>query len=358
MSVREDPATPDCGSARAPAGALPLLELRKRTVDLRGVADIRLVQVEDGPGRGQRLFLVRNAIGTAIEIAVDRGFDICSARWRGVNIGWNSANNLPWPPNSPDAEEGVGFYRNLDGFIVTCGLDHFGAAGRGDASHFMHKHRKEIFHPLHGRISSQRATISGYGVDWEKESPVIWAEGVVRQSSVFGENLVLRRRIELEVLGGTIRIDDVVENCGFRPTPHAVLYHVNFGYPFLDEGAEILGNIDGEFISAFNTEAKQPIDDYTDYFQEVSIVGPSSTAAIEVRNNALANGIMASVAFSRDQLPDFGVWRAFQSGVYALALEPMKRTKGYERHGTETCFLAAGETASYWLEVKLSSLME
>lgn len=352
MSVREYLATLDDGDA------LPLLELRKRTVDLRGIADIRLVQIEDGPGRGQRLFVIRNAAGVGLEIVIDRGFDICSATWRGVNIGWNSANNLPSPPNSVDAEEGVGFYRNLDGFIVTCVLDHFGAAGRGDASHFMHKHRKEVFHPLHGRISSQRATISGYGIDWEKETPLIWAEGIVRQSSVFGENLMLRRRIELEVFGGAIRINDVVENCGFRPTPHAILYHVNFGYPFLDEGAEILGNLDAEFISAFNTETKQPMDDYADYFQEVSIVGPGSTVAIEVRNSALAGGIRVSVTFSRDQLPDFGVWRAFQSGVYAVALEPMKRTKGHERQGTENGSLAAGETASYWLEVKLSSLTE
>jgi hypothetical protein len=33
-------------------------------------------------------------------------------------------------------------------------------------------HRKEVFHPLHGRISSQRATISGYGIDWEKDAPL------------------------------------------------------------------------------------------------------------------------------------------------------------------------------------------
>jgi len=358
MSVREDLATQGGGNTRAAACALPLLELRKRTVDLRGVADMRLVQIEDGPGRGQRLFVIRNAIGVGLEIAVDRGFDICSATWRGINIGWNSANNLPWPPNSVDAEEGVGFYRNIDGFIVTCGLDHFGAAGRGDAAHFKHKHRKEVFHPLHGRISSQRAAISSYGIDWDQEGPVIWAEGIVRQSSVFGENLVLRRRIELEVFGGTTRINDVVENRGFRPTPHAILYHINFGYPFLDETTEMFGNLDAKFISAFNAEAKAPVDDYVDYFQEVSIVRPDSTAAIEVRNSALAGGIQASVTFSRNQLPDFGVWRAFQSGVYALALEPLKRAKGNERQGAETGFLAAGETASYWLEVKLSGLTE
>lgn len=175
--------------------------------------------------------VVRNASGIGLEISPDRGFDISSATWRGINIGWNSANGLPWPMNPVDAEDGLGFYRNLDGFLVTCGLDHIGGALRTNASHFIHKHRKEVFHPLHGRISSQRASISGYGVDWNRETPIIWAEAVIRQSAMFGENLVLRRRIEVEVFGGSIRITDLVENLGFRPTPHAILYHINFGYP-------------------------------------------------------------------------------------------------------------------------------
>lgn len=340
------------GSARR----LSSTQLRERTVDGRGVADIRLVQMEDGPGRGQRLFLVRNAAGMAFEIAVDRGFDISSTTWRGINIGWNSANGLPWPPNSVDAEEGVGFYRNLDGFIVTCGLDHIGAARRSDASHFMHKHRKEVFHPLHGRISIQRAQISGYGIDWEKEHPVIWADALVRQSSVFGENLVLRRRVSVGVFGDTIRIDDVVENRGFRPTPHALLYHVNFGYPFLDEQTKLSGDLDASFVAAFNAEDKQPRDDFVDYFQEVTMLPGDAPASISVTNGVLMDGIEAQLRFSPAALPDFGVWRAFQFGVYALALEPMRRGNVNNEVNEWPGVLSPGQAASYWLELQLSSI--
>lgn len=332
------------------------VELRQRTVDGRGVADVRLLQVADGPGRGQRLLAVRNATGIGIEIAPDRGFDISSATWRGVNVGWNSANGLPWPPNSVDAEDGVGFYRNLDGFIVTCGLDHIGGAKRSDAGHFIHKHRKKVFNPLHGRISSQSATISGYGIDWSKEIPVIWAEGVVRQSSVFGENLLLRRRIDVEVFGSTIRICDVVENRGFRPTPHSILYHVNFGYPFLDEATQLSGDLDEILISAFNAEDKRPQDDFVDYFQEVPIVTSKPTASIEVRNSGVTGGIRARITYSREALPNFGIWRAFQSGVYAFSLEPM-RHQGFERSaGQPLGALAAGDTAAYWLELQLAPI--
>ncbi|WP_105432981.1 aldose 1-epimerase family protein [Neorhizobium sp. T6_25] len=331
-------------------------ELRQRTVDGRGVADVRLLQMEEGPGRGQRLLVVRNAAGIGFEVALDRGFDIASATWRGANIGWNSANGLPWPPNSLDAEDGVGFYRNFDGFIVTCGLDHIGGAKRSDAGHFIHKHRKQVFHPLHGRISSQRATLSGYGIDWSASVPVIWAEGVVRQSSVFGENLLLRRRIEIDVFGNAIRLNDVVENQGFRPTSHAILYHVNFGYPFFDESTQLGGDLNRDLVAAFNGEDKRPRADFVDYFQETPVVCDLPEASIELRNSALLGGVRARLSFSREALPSFGIWRAYQSGVYALALEPTRRFEpdGKSENGSLT--LGAGDTAEYWMTIDLGSM--
>ena len=33
-------------------------------------------------------------------------------------------------------------------------------------------------------------------------------------------------------------MEDVVENAGFLPAEHMLLYHFNIGYPFVDEGAE------------------------------------------------------------------------------------------------------------------------
>lgn len=71
------------------------IELQRRTADLRSVADIRLTSLEDGPGRGQRLLIARNAHGVAFEVAVDKGFDIAGLSFRGTNIGWHSP--CRWP---------------------------------------------------------------------------------------------------------------------------------------------------------------------------------------------------------------------------------------------------------------------
>ncbi|KPB13103.1 aldose 1-epimerase family protein [Pseudomonas syringae] len=335
---------------------MPNDKLRELTVDGRGVADIRLVQVEDGPGRGQRLLLVRNGTGIGIEIALDRGFDISAATWRGINLGWNSANGMPWPAHPVDAESGVGLYRNFDGFMVTCGLDHIGGATNGEADHFIHKHRKQVFHPLHGRISSQRATLISYGVEWDEEVPIIWAEGVVKQSAVFGENLVLKRRISLDVFGSTINVRDCVTNAGFRPTSHALLYHVNFGYPFLNQQIEISGDICQKFCAAFNAEDKLPSSNFRDFYQQVPVDCHSTRTTVELHNHNLAGGVRVSLSFPGNALPDFGVWRAYQAGVYALALEPA-RSATNNCSSNEGVMLQAGEVRKYDISIKIGSSM-
>jgi len=77
---------------------------------------------------------------------------------------------------------------------------------------------------------------SGDGASQNGGRCVLWAEGEVRQAAIFGEYLVLRRRIEADLGGTEIRLTDTVTNAGFDRTPHMFLYHVNVGWPLLDEG--------------------------------------------------------------------------------------------------------------------------
>ncbi|MCP1201061.1 DUF4432 family protein, partial [Notoacmeibacter sp. MSK16QG-6] len=163
---------------------------------------------------------------------------------------------------------------------------------------------------------------------------------------------VLRRRIELGVYDRTVRIDDVVENQGFRPTPHAILYHVNFGYPFLDEAIELGGDLDESFVAAFNAEDKRPMDDFADYYEDVPTASKDDAATIMIMNRGLSGGLCVKLNYSRVSLPLFGVWRAFQSGVYALALEPARPT---DPAGPSEIarFLLPNETATYRVSVEI-----
>ena len=60
------------------------------------------------------------------------------------------------------------------------------------------------------------------------------------QAAVYGEQLLLRRRIEVLLGDATIRVCDSVENVGHTPVSHMLLYHCNLGYPLLDDGSELL----------------------------------------------------------------------------------------------------------------------
>ena len=63
-----------------------------------------------------------------------------------------------------------------------------------------------------------------------------WAEGEIRQAAIFAEHLRLTRRIEADLGGREFRLTDTVRNAGFDLTPHMFLYHINVGWPLLEEG--------------------------------------------------------------------------------------------------------------------------
>ncbi|NTH16574.1 aldose 1-epimerase family protein [Agrobacterium rhizogenes] len=316
------------------------INLLRKTPDLRGVADIRLATLDDGPGRGQRILIARNATGVAFEVAVDRGFDIASLSFRGINIGWHSPTQMRFPTVDPGSEDGWGFMRNFDGFMVTCGLDHISRPREIDISHYNHPHLKTKKVPQHGRISTEKARLVGYGVD--PESGDVFCEALVRQASVFGETIELRRRITVRVFESVLDINDTITNRGFAPTHHAIIYHLNYGYPFLDDNLEITGL--PEHLSAkMVVDPPVPDDKYGEKVDVVESNQLPQTAPILLANPAL--GISVGLTYSHAHLPKLAVWRAYQSGVFALGIEP--RTDAAENHP----LVQPGESISHSLRL-------
>ncbi len=294
-------------------------ELAAKSPDLRALADIRLVRVEDGPGRGQRLLIARNAAGIGFEVAVDRGFDVSALSLGQIQLGWHSQNQMRFPAQLASSESGYGFLRNFDGFLVTCGLDYYGAPRRAAGDTTVSPHRPERDFPQHGEVSTLQARLAGYGVD--VEAGVLWCEGVVRQSGVFGDVLERHRRIELPLGGRTLTLTDRVTNCGFNPAPHALLYHFNFGYPLLDEATELTGAF-GDFAARFKALPPKPEADRREIVDHLKLP-PDAKGDLRVglRNEAL-HGIGVELAYRQAELPDLLVWRSYQSGVFALGIEP------------------------------------
>ena len=214
-------------------------ELARRIGRLEQVAGVRLVSLEDGGGRGVRVLEFRTGSGFAFDVVVDRAFDIGRCELRGVPLAWVSATGTqgPWFAEP----EGLGFFRTFGGgLLTTCGIEHALFMAEDDAGQYHYPPKRTESFGLHGRVSNRPARLVGYGEEWEGEECVLWAEGETLQATVFGEQLVLRRRVEARVGESRLVIRDVVENVGHDATPHMLLYHVNAGFPVIDEGSEIL----------------------------------------------------------------------------------------------------------------------
>src|SRR2546421_246758 len=70
----------------------------------------------------------------------------------------------------------------------------------------------------------------------------MWAQGRTREAMVHGANVRLTRRIWARLGESRLFIDDVVENLGYARVPHMIAYHINLGFPLLDDGAELLSS--------------------------------------------------------------------------------------------------------------------
>lgn len=332
-----------------------LAELRRRSVDWRGLADIRLVASEDGPGRGQRLILARNAAGLQFEVAVDRGFDVSALSWKGTSLGWHGPNRLPFPAAATTEDGGRGMLRGFDGFLVTCGLDHFGVPEQGSADHFIYPHRPTVHYAFHGRIALQGAELTGYGLEMESDEPMLWCEAVVRQTALFGEVLSLKRRIELPVFGTTLRLRDRVSNDGYRPARHALLYHFNLGYPLLDSDTQLFGDCAAEEIAHFHAVPPVPTDDFVELVDALSPrEREGGWASVGLRNPNLAGGVSVAIRQRLDQLPELTIWRCYQSGIFVVGIEPHTARPARQPGsgvGANPDFLEAGQSRRYDLDV-------
>ena len=92
---------------------------------------------------------------------------------------------------------------------------------------------------LHGRLSNLAASNVHADGEWQGDDYEMWVQGRVRQAALFGENLELKRRISSSLGSTSIRIHDEITNLGSEPEPAMILFHVNPGYPLLDDGARL-----------------------------------------------------------------------------------------------------------------------
>jgi Domain of unknown function (DUF4432) len=332
-------------------------ELLARVGRLEQLAGIRLVEGGDGAERGVRMLRCWSGAGFDFEVLVDRGFDIGGAWINGRPLAWSSPVGLVGPWYCEPA--GIGWFRGFPGGLVsTCGLDHTLLGGADDTTVFNYPHRVTETYGLHGRYTGLPARLAGYGVSWDGDDGVLWAEGEVLQAALFGEQLLLRRRIEADLGGVSLRITDTVTNIGPTPCPHMMLYHCNIGFPVVDAGSELVyPSGPGTCVSAASSpdylELTGPSADFVEECYEHDMrAGPDGLVGAAVVNRAIGLGVFQR--YERSALPRHITWRQLGTVAYVVAMEPStNRDAGRfdARQRGELAHLGPGEARRYRLEI-------
>lgn len=341
-------------------GARHLARIRDRVPDLEAYAGVRAFTLSDGAERGVRMLHFRAGGGLEWEVVVDRGFDIGRISIAGQTLSWHSptGHRAPWLLD-PAGDEGQGFLRGHSGFMATCGLDHIRQPATVSTTQLPLHPSGRLQHPLHGGIWAQPARLIGYGCDEDRELPLLWCEAELRQVMVFGHCLSLRRRYECEVGSCRIGIGDRVKNIGPSPAAHLMLYHLNLGYPLIDDGTafmlapaeQLWQRGDGDPLAAFGA----PIDAQVRQLSLHRWVDDRQAAQVTI---TAASGLAMQIETDPRQLPFCQLLRLPSKGHYGLSIEPCTAASferaDADRNG-ETRMLVPGEEVRYDLGITVTS---
>ncbi len=308
-------------------------ELEEHSGLLSQFAGVRLMELSDGVERGIRMLEFRTGAGLRFTVLIDRALDIADCEFKGQAIGWNSPAGFRHPGlHEYEGEGGLAWARSFSGLLVTCGLDHILFMNEVPADTYVYSPKKTVSHSLHGRIGTIPARLTGYGERWEGDRCILWAEGVVQQSAVFGEDLHLIRRIEADLGGTEIRLSDRVVNHGFYKTPHMYCYHINVGHPVLAEGSRYLAPIadvvwashaGADYLKqgvGYRTLSGPKLGFHEQVWQHELKADAAGRQSVALVNDAIGLGF--EVETVKAQFPCLYEWQNLQAGQYALGIEP------------------------------------
>ena len=298
--------------------------MNKQTNCLDQIAYVRRYALMGGEADGIKVVEVYNGVLRFL-LNESKALDIMQLFHKGVNISYLSKNNFT-------KRETTFLKRFEGGMLYTCGIDVIGGqAGYED----------------HGSFHNIPALVTRCECNEDK----IIVEATICDSELFGKNLVMKRRYETEVGSNTVTLYDTLINEGYCTEDYSILYHVNIGYPMLDDGAKIIADIKN--ITPRNEWAKKHIDKAfeieapEDNNEETCYLLNLNKKEVEVVNDKL--GKKVTLSFEGAPLNHFVEWKSMASGDYALGLEPSTSRLDGE---FKTKTISAGEKLEF--TVKLS----
>ncbi|MEP0711956.1 aldose 1-epimerase family protein [Algoriphagus sp.] len=327
--------------------------------NFRQLGGIETSILDNGAGRGTRIAWINTGTGLRFKVALDRGMDILDAFHNEHSLSWISHAGHIAP--QPFSNQGIDWLRTFGGgLLTTCGISSMGPPNADETGS----------RGLHGNFSNTPAELISI------KQPNIYSEnldfeivGLIRETTTFGPSLELKRSISGTIGSAEINIKDEVINRGNSPAPHMVLYHINCGWPLIDDGTRIVwkGDIQprdqDSSMSDYNKEHKftkcsAPLDSHAGFGEDVAFINPKPDENDQVScgymNDALELGL--SISFSKKQMPWLINWQHWGKNEYVTALEPATNPpigQAAARENGTLILLEPGESKSYEIKIEV-----
>lgn len=311
-----------------------------------GVEEHRLV---GGKGDGMRLLEVNNGKGIELTITPDRACDISRLRFQGINLSYLSPCGYVAPAYYDDKE--AGWLKSFTaGFLTTCGLNAVGSPCVDEGEEL----------PLHGTL----ANIPSEQVYWIEEDNALVIRAVIKDEGIFTRKFRLFREIRVSLLENEFTIFDTIENTGDTVQPIEILYHMNMGYPLLDEDSIV--EIPSSEVVPRDAHAAEDLENWMHMIKpQAGYVERCYYHKFESRSceggyasiYQPKNGQKLEIIFDEKNLDGFVEWKMMGIRDYVLGLEcgncypdgrDVMRKTGMLK------YIAPGEKKEYRVKIKLS----
>lgn len=310
---------------------------------LYGIEEHRLI---GGKGDGMRLFEVYNGKGLELVVSPDRSGDIARLRYKGINMSYMSPCGYVAPAYYEST--GTNWLKSFTaGFLTTCGLQAVGSPCIDEGEEL----------PLHGSIANQPCE-QAY---WTEEDGMLVVHTVVKDEVIFGRKLRMKREIRVSTEENFFQLCDVIENTGDREEPIEILYHMNMGYPLLDEDSVVV--IPSVDVKARDDHAAEDMENWMHmerpsagyqercYYHKFS--GTKGRASIYQPKL----GVGLAISFDAEKLDGFVEWKMMGIRDYVLGLECGNCYPDGRHVMRETGmlkFLKPGEKKEYCVEIRMT----
>lgn len=331
-------------------------ELLKKCGSISQVAGAKRCSYSEGRAKGTEFVEVNNGNGLRFTILLDRNMDIHSCEYKGINLSYITKNPITSSALYSNGEED-GWLRAFNGgLLTTCGITSAGASCTDEGEKL----------GIHGKIGNYPADNICSEAFWEGEDYIIKVSGNNYQTKFFGENLLLHREIRVKAGEDKIYLYDKIENLGFIPSPIMMIYHMNFGFPLLDEGTKIFTNSMNSVPTTKESEYKikdqyivePPQHDIKEnvYFHEMDNTKGYGMAAI-YNNKIMEKGLGVYIKFNLENLPFLNQWKMMGEGEYVVGLEPsncMTLGRDKERSRGSLRYIQPKEVKDFILEIGIT----